>query len=150
MRDLGASGEERWREGACEASARRPAEGVVVYVFRGRMESTIVPSIERFAQASLATPSSRVDLFFDTEGMSGYHPHFREKMTAWHERFKPNTRASHVLVTSSFVSMAISVVNLLTGGLMTSHSKRATFEASLREACRAASAVTGAASLTSH
>lgn len=125
---------ERWSLGDAEVSVSRPAPEVIVYVFKGRMVPEFVEHI-RAAAEPLVASGKRVDLFFDTEPMTGYHPEFRVQMTAWHEELENATRSSGVLVRSRVVKMAIAIANLATGGKMVSYSERRSFETAIREAC---------------
>lgn len=116
-----------------ELVVQRPGPGVVLYVIKGRMTPEFVPHFRQAAQ-SVVDLGRQVSVFFDTEGMRGYHPAFRDQMTAWHAELKPMTRRAGVLVRSRVVQMAIAIANMVTGGLLVSYSDRAKFEAAIRDA----------------
>jgi hypothetical protein len=117
--------------------ASRPAPGVALFVFNGRMTAELVPRIRLFVAEELERVRS-VDVFFDTEKMTGYHPDFRNQMTEWHAAIKPQTRSANVLVRSKIIPMAIAVANMVTGGLLKSHGDRRSFDVALSDACRIA------------
>jgi len=126
-----------WDGAQGNVRASRPATGVLLFAFSGRMTPDLVARIRAFVADEIAR-ANKVDVFFDTEAMAGYHPEFRDRMTAWHSEIKPQTRSAHVLVRSKLVAMAIAVANMVTGGLLKSHSERRSFEAALAEARRSA------------
>ena len=115
------------------------APGVVLYKMSGYLDGGFVPRFEEAAAAQVAR-GHHVDLFFDTDRMTGYHPEFRRRMTAWHIALKPQTRSLNVLVKSKLIAMAISVVNLFTGGMLKSFSTHAAFDAAMRAAIERARA----------
>lgn len=135
----GRSSDAIWNGEHGQVRASRPAPGVVLYAFSGRMTPELVERIRDYAAEEIGR-AGRVDVFFDTEAMTGYHPEFRDRMTEWHAAIKPQTRSANVLVRSTLISMAIAIANLVTGGLLKSHSTRRTFESALSDACRAARA----------
>jgi hypothetical protein len=114
-----------------------PAPGVFVFRLKGRMHADLVPQFER-AVAPSVERRMQLDLFFDTREMNGYHPAFRERMTAWHEALKPNTRSANVYIGSKFVAMAIAIVNMMTGGLLKTYSDYTAFEGAVGAAVRQA------------
>lgn len=124
-----------WQSADATMRVRRPAAGVVVYRFSGKMTPEFVPKIRAVAGEVLASMDS-IACFFDTEDMSGYHPEFRKEMTAWHEELRDQTRTAGVLVRSRVIQMAISVASLATGGKMLSYSNRPAFEEAIHEAVR--------------
>jgi hypothetical protein len=132
----GSSGEQQWRMSLDrgEVEYRVVAPCVVLLKFTGHMEPSVVSRI-RDSVAVVAEPGKQVDLFFDTEAMTGYHPRFREQMTAWHAALKPQTRSANVLVKSKLISMAIAVANLVTGGILKSFAERGAFEQTLADVC---------------
>jgi hypothetical protein len=125
-------GKGKWSDERGAVVLETPAADVFVFRMTGRMSESFVSRFE--ASVANRLSGSKVDLFFDTEKMTSYEPSFRNKMTVWHEALKPQTRSAHVLVTSKFVAMAISVVNMVTGGLFRSHSNRRTFDVELDRA----------------
>src|SRR5262245_6102113 len=96
--DRGSGGESQWRMSLDrgEVQYRVVAPSVVFFKFTGHMEPSVVSRI-RDSVAVVVESGKEVDLFFDTEAMTGYHPRFREQMTAWHAALKPQTRSANVL-----------------------------------------------------
>src|SRR4051794_40352544 len=83
------------------------APGVIVYRMHGYLEARMVPLFEKPAQEH-AVRGHKVELFFDTDSMTGNDPQFRHRMTAWHNAFKPHTRSLSVYVRSKLISMSVS------------------------------------------
>ncbi len=118
----------RWSTETGHVVLEEPGPGVLVFRMSGKMAASFVAQFERAVVPIVAT-NQKVDLFFDTQNMTTYEPEFRERMTAWHEAFKPHTRSASVLVSSKLVAMAIAIANLVTGGMLQTYSHRAEFEA---------------------
>ena len=135
------TGVRKWSDERGAVVLEMPGADVFVFRMSGRMSESFAGNIEASVAERIA--AGQVDLFFDTEKMTGYEPRFRAQMTAWHEALKPRTRSAHVLVSSKFVAMAISVVNMVTGGLFRSHTNRATFDTELDRAVARARAREG-------
>jgi hypothetical protein len=129
----------RWSTETGHVLYEQRAPGVLVFRMSGRMDPSFVDHFEQ-AVAPFVALSKQVDLFFDTHAMTGYHPLFRERMTAWHAAFKPLTRSAHVLLSSKLVAMAIAIANLVTGGMLKTHSSEAEFEAMIKKAVQSANA----------
>jgi hypothetical protein len=124
--------EMRWEIGRGQVRARVAAQGVLVFQMSGHMGHEFV---RRFDEATAPhVAHGQIDFFFDTEAMKGYEPQFREQMTQWHKRLKPSTRSANVLIKSKMVAMAISIANLVTGGILKAYSSRSEFEAALAAA----------------
>jgi hypothetical protein len=117
--------------------AQQLAPGVMLFKMSGYLDTSFV---ERFESevAVMAAHGVELELFFDTESMTGDHPDFRRRMTEWHNLLKPRTRALHVLVRSKLVAMSIAFVNVLTGGMLKTYTNRVSFETVLRAAVRRA------------
>jgi hypothetical protein len=130
---------ERWSTERSEATFREVSPGVLLFAFKGHMAAELVAKISG-AVAPFVERREQFDVFFDTEKMTGYEPAFRQRMTAWHEEVKPWTRSAGVLVSSKIVSMAISVANLVTGGILKTFADRPSFEARIAEAAGTARA----------
>lgn len=130
---LRSTGAHSWALGEGSLRVKRPAPGVVVFEFGGKMMPEFVPKIRAAAEEALRHDGS-VALFFDTEKMSTYHPEFRRQMTSWHEELKDVTRSAGVLIRSRIIGMAIAVANLVTGGKLEAFSNRSAFEAAIKKA----------------
>src|SRR5262245_54243319 len=99
------AGEERqWSTETGRVALEMPARGVLVFRISGFMDPGFVAHFGAAAAPFVAT-NEKVDFFFDTTEMSGFHPKFRERMTDWHAAVKPQTRSASVLITSKFVAM---------------------------------------------
>lgn len=139
MNEVGPDGARRiWNSLKGSVAFQERAPGVLYFKLSGHMESDAVREIKQ-AVAPFVAAREQFDFFFDTAEVTGYHPKFRQLMTAWHEEVKPNTRSAAVLVTSKLVSMAIAVANLVTGGILRTFSDRRSFEEALTKAEHAAS-----------
>src|SRR5262245_29799910 len=66
-----------WIAGDARVVFESPAAGVLVFRMTGRMHPSFVPKFEATV-TEYAQRGEKVDLFFDTAGMTGYHPEFRE------------------------------------------------------------------------
>jgi hypothetical protein len=55
-------------------------------------------------------------------------------MTGWHKALAPQTRSLHVFVRSKLIAMSVSVVNMLTGGMLRPYTNRAAFDAAIAAA----------------
>ncbi len=128
-------GERRWEADGAAVVLEQPARGVLVFRMSGRMMPGLVEHF-RGAVAPFVAANERVDLFFDTLKMSGYHPQFRDRMTEWHRDIKPHTRSAHVYVSSKLIGMAIAIANMVTGGILKSHTDRNAFERAISAAVR--------------
>ncbi len=131
-------GTRRFEADEGQVEFEEPAPGVLLFRLKGRMSADLVPHFERTV-APHVERGQQLDLFFDTREMKSYHPEFRERMTAWHEALKPNTRTANVYVGSKFIAMAIAIVNMMTGGILKTYSDFPTFDLALRDAVREAS-----------
>jgi hypothetical protein len=114
------------------------APGVVLYRMCGYLDSSIVPQFVAAAAAQVAR-GRKVTLFFDTDTMTGNDSAFRHRMTEWHNNLKPETLGLHVYLRSKLIAMSVSVVNLVTGGMLKPYTKRDEFAAAMQEAISAAS-----------
>src|SRR5262249_32468564 len=110
---------------------------VVLYRMCGYLDASFVPIFEAAAKEEVAK-GLMVDLFFDTDTMTGNRPDFRRRMTEWHKALKPRTRSLNVYVHSRMIAMSISVVNLFIGGILKPYTTRHAFDAAIAAAVAAA------------
>jgi hypothetical protein len=81
-----------------------------------------------------------LELFDDWFAVSGYEPEARRVVEAWTKDNRAALSRIHVLVSSRLVAMAVTVSNLVTGGVSISYSDRGAFERALDEAMTRAGA----------
>lgn len=92
----------------------RPAPGVLLCTSAGRGSADLDEMIFGELERELAQ-HPHVQLFADVRGLTRVDPATREKATAWGAKHL-NQVATHVLVTSKLVELALSVISMLVGG----------------------------------
>ncbi len=112
-----------------------PAPGILRSVFRGELGEEEVSSIITEAGAVLER-EGRITLFHDWEGMTRYTPSVRTRLTTWAATHRDRIDGLHILLEmrGPVMSMAVAASNLVLGGMMHIHQKRAPFERDYRVA----------------
>ena len=78
--------------------------------------------------------ASRVDVFFDVEGLTSYDSGLRTGMTKGLLADRERIASLRVLVRAKIVAMGVSVASLALGGIVTTVRERSAFKAAL-DAC---------------
>lgn len=128
-------------------SERLPQQGIGWRTARGRVgiwtpgPTLMVMSLVGHGEGRFAAPSvaalarlskhDRLSLFVDAEAMDSYDSPIRTELTAAVFPDRARYDAVHVLVRSKMVAMGVTVANLALGGIVHSHTERATFKAAL-------------------
>jgi hypothetical protein len=112
-----------------------PAHGVLRTYFRGELGEEEVSTILAATSGAMAR-EGRLTLFHDWEGMTRYAPSVRTRLTAWAVTQREHIDGLHILleVRGPVISMAIAATNLVLGGMMNVHERRAEFERDFRRA----------------
>lgn len=110
------------------------APDVLYITMRGYGDATPMEAFRRAAPSP--RPGQKQYLFFDLGELDGYEPNLRKEMTKWVLERRSQVRALHALVKSRIVAMGVSVANLALGGIITSHTKHAPFQAAFEQALR--------------
>jgi hypothetical protein len=129
-----APGVEEWRSEQGSLRVTLPGQGIFVTRVEGRALAGFVGVIIRLAEQEIAA-GHRLLVFHDWELVRGYDPQAREKLVAWTQTIRDQWDASHILFSSAFVAMAVSISSLLFGEQVKSYSSRATWQRALDAAC---------------
>lgn len=105
-----------------------PAKNVLWFAAHGTVEVAFADALIREADQMLLA-HGKLYLFADTSGVVDYEPQFREAMTHWFRRRRSQLTGVHVLIANPLVKMGVGMINLLLGGLLTTYSDRAKFDA---------------------
>src|SRR5436190_710468 len=101
-----------------------PAHGVILFSYKGHINASAVPFIEKAVDRVLET-GVKPDIFVDAADMSGYDSDYRVGVTKWGEKIRKRVGIFLLLVRSKFVAMGVTVSNMMLGGFMTATTKRA-------------------------
>lgn len=125
-------------DGAGELRIEFPAPAVLVIRSTGRGTEAQFRAATAEADAAIARVQS-IDIFSDNEEQQGFDTAVRTHVQAWQKRQRSAIRSSHVLFApgNKLLAMAVSVANMVVGGFLKIHTKRATFDAALRDAIKA-------------
>ncbi|MDH5675767.1 MAG: hypothetical protein OEZ06_26825 [Myxococcales bacterium] len=111
-------------------SVRVLAPGVVRASVRGNAAADFFEPTAALLDHYLAEGLS-VAICVDTERMNSYDTLFRERWSHWLQHNRENISGMPFLVRSGIVRLGINMVNSLTGGLITTHADRTSFEAAV-------------------
>lgn len=105
-----------------------PSPNVLVFALRGHGDVAFAePLLKAFDTLS---KRDSVHLFVDADGLVNYQSQLRTELTTG---FFPHRRRTslHVLLSSKLVAIGVSVANLALGGIVTTLTDRARFQANL-------------------
>ena len=109
------------------------APGVVYEVGEGHASEDIGQSLcTRLDE--LVVRFGKVQISDDWYGITGYDAGARRVVEGWTTKNRGSIERIHVLLSSKLVAMAVSVSNLVTGGVTTAYTKRADFDRALAAA----------------
>ena len=111
-----------------------PAPGVFLSEIDGRATTGVVGVMIRVAEEMLAG-GRRLLVFHDWEKATGYDAEAKKMLVDWTDRIKPYWDGSHILFSSPFIAMAVSVASLTMRGKVASYSSRANWARALAAAC---------------
>jgi len=97
----------------------------------GHGDGRFAPVIVRRFDAILAQDGA-VLMLYDMWSMPTYDSQLRVELTDWCRKHLKSIPALHVAQRSKLVAMGVAVANVALGGLITTHSSRASFDAALR------------------
>jgi hypothetical protein len=114
-----------------------PAPAVLVMRSIGRGTEAQFRAATAEADAAIARVQI-IDIFADIEEQTGFDTAVRTHVQAWQKRQRSALRSSHVLFApgNKLLAMAVSVANMVIGGFLKIHTKRATFDDALRAAIK--------------
>jgi hypothetical protein len=109
-----------------------PAPHIVFCTMIGHGQASVM---DAFAAAAPPAPESRTQyLLYDLWELENYESALRQRMTRWVLDRRPRVVALHCLLRSRIVAMGVAVANLALGGIITSHTTRAPFQAAFERA----------------
>lgn len=76
----------------------------------------------------------KLEIFDDWHGVTGYEPAARQIVEHWTKANRASIVRIHLLVSSKLVAMAVTVSNLVTGGVSVTYTDRDEFERVVRDA----------------
>lgn len=119
----------------------RPAEMRTEAVARGVHTLRLAGYFDRAAAERLVAAlddilarDSHCDVFIDAEGLSGYRPEFRQRLTEWHARAKERLGTLNILVRLKMLSMAVAVASLANGRSIQTFADRKAYDVAVRAA----------------
>jgi hypothetical protein len=139
--------EKKWTAGRSVLVARELAPNVLLMTMSGYHDDLNVPKqfADWFERRSIGV---RMHMFWDTTETTGYKTECREALQRWQKDAGPKVASSTVLVRSKIMEMALSIANLLVGGLNKATRDRSKFESMLKAAVHAAHATATGVSVT--
>jgi hypothetical protein len=114
------------------------ATNVVLVTATGHLGPERLKEMQAAANDMIAK-GIRAAVFWDVTACPTVDTAFRRGMTGWHTEIEPKLQSQSVLVASQIVAMAVTVVGMLTGGVLKMYSSRTKFEAALAAAVQASS-----------
>jgi hypothetical protein len=129
--------EKKWTGGRSTLIVREMAPKVLLLTMSGYHDDVDVP--KQFAtwfERRTAT-GELMHMFWDTTETTGYKTECREALQEWQKEAKARVASSMVLVRSRIMEMALSITNLIVGGLNKATRDRSRFETMLRSAVAA-------------
>jgi hypothetical protein len=113
-----------WADGEMRLWTATPR--VLLVTMMGMGSASVMPA---FTAAAPRPPADgRHWLFFDVYLLENYESALRVQMTRWVDARRATLAELHVLHHSKLVAMGVAVANLALGGIINSHTRRATFQ----------------------
>jgi hypothetical protein len=112
-------------------TVQRLGPGCLHMTIRGHMTVDCYEAVITLFDTEVQT-SSKLIFFVDGAAFDSYDQAFRTRWAEWLLKHRKTKQvAAHILVTSSVVALGVTLVNVATGGALTSYTQAAAFEAAL-------------------
>ena len=127
--------EVRTERGAGRAFVLSPL--VYVTVVSGHMEPPVAELLVSYGNERMRRAAGKkLYVFHDWLDMTGYESSCRQRLTTWSGENRAAVAEVHLAQRSKIVAMGVQVANLALGGMIRTHSDRASLEADIRRVLR--------------